>query len=124
MKPLTRLFAAIVLVVMVSPTLRADLNVPKIFSDSMVLQRDQSIPVWGWEDAGTEVHVLFEGEVKKTTAGDDGKWMVRLSPQKAGGPYKMVIEGQNRVEFNDVLVGEVWLCSGPVEHGVDGFEFE
>ena len=112
MKPLTRLFAAIVLVVMVSPTLRADLNVPKIFSDSMVLQRDQSIPVWGWEDAGTEVHVLFEGEVKKATAGDDGKWMVRLSPQKAGGPYKMVIEGQNRVEFNDVLVGEVWLCSG------------
>ena len=112
MKNLTRLFAAIVLVVLVSPTLRADLNVPKIFSDSMVLQRDQSIPVWGWEDAGTEVHVLFEGEVKKTTAGDDGKWMVRLSPQKAGGPYKMVIEGQNRVEFNDVLVGEVWLCSG------------
>ncbi len=112
MKNLPRLFAAIVVVVLVSPTLRADLNVPKIFSDSMVLQRDQSIPVWGWEDAGTEVHVLFEGEVKKATAGDDGKWMVRLSPQKAGGPYKMVIEGQNRVEFNDVLVGEVWLCSG------------
>ncbi len=112
MKKLSHLFAAIALVVLVSPTLRADLNVPKIFSDSMVLQRDQSIPVWGWEEAGTKVHVLFQGEVKNATAGDDGKWMVRLSAKKAGGPYKMVLEGQNRVEFNDVLVGEVWLCSG------------
>ena len=112
MKILSRFAAAIAVLLLVSATVRADLNVPKIFSDSMVLQREQAIPVWGWEEAGTEVHVLFQDEVKKATAAADGKWMVRFSPQKAGGPYKMVIEGQNRIEFNDVLVGEVWLCSG------------
>jgi sialate O-acetylesterase len=90
----------------------ADLNVPKIFSDNMVLQREKTIPVWGWEDAGTAVHVLLDGQVQKTTAGDDGKWMVTFAAKKAGGPHKLVIEGKNRLEFNDVLVGEVWLCSG------------
>jgi sialate O-acetylesterase len=104
------MFAATVL--LTSSSLRAELTVPKIFSDHMVLQRDQTIPVWGWEEAGTEVHVLLDGEVQKAKAGDDGKWMVNFPAKKAGGPVKMVIEGKNRIEFNDVLIGEVWVCSG------------
>lgn len=107
-----RTVLAVALAVMLSNSANAELNVPKIFSDSMVLQREQPIPVWGWEDPGTEVHVVLGDEVKKAKADDAGKWMVEFSAKKAGGPHKMVIEGTNRIEFNDVLIGEVWLCSG------------
>lgn len=82
-----------------------------IFSDNAVLQRGMSLPVWGSADNGEKVTVKFAGQELSTTA-KDGKWMVRLAPVQAGGPYKMIISGTNTVELSNILVGEVWVCSG------------
>ncbi len=90
----------------------AEVKLPALFTDHMVLQRDMACPVWGTADPGEEVHVVLGDQTSKTTAGEDGKWMVKLQPLPAGGPHKMVIEGQNRVVVEDILVGEVWVCSG------------
>ena len=90
----------------------ADARMPALFADHMVLQRDHANPVWGWADAGEEVVVVLGEQTKKTTADADGKWRVVLDPLPAGGPHKMVIEGKNRVAIEDILVGEVWVCSG------------
>ena len=92
---------------------QAEVRLPKIFGDHMVLQRDQPIPVWGWADAGAKVTVqLGDGEAATTHAGDDGRWQVRLAPRAAGGPLQLTVSGTNVVKLTDVLVGEVWLCSG------------
>jgi sialate O-acetylesterase len=90
----------------------ADVKLPAIFSDHAVLQRDMPVPVWGWAEPGEEVTISIAGQTQKTTADDKGKWRVTLSPLAVGEPLKMVVEGKNRLERNDLLVGEVWLCSG------------
>lgn len=79
-----------------------------LFSDGMVLQRGIAVPVWGSADTGEKVTVEFNGQSVSTTAAD-GKWLVRLKPLKAGGPYTLKI---NNLEIKNVLVGEVWVCSG------------
>lgn len=91
---------------------QAEIKLPKVIGDHMVLQRRQAIPVWGWDEPGTKMAVVFDGKTATTTADDQGKWMVSLPAHEAGGPFNMVIEGTNRVELKDILVGEVWLCSG------------
>lgn len=91
----------------------ADVRLPHIFGDHMVLQQNQPIPVWGWADAGEEVAVrLSSGDAASTKAGADGKWTVKLPAQQAGGPLVLTVSGKNSVKLSDVLVGEVWLCSG------------
>ena len=102
----------IFLLSVLSVSVHANIALPSMFSDNVVLQRDISVPVWGWADAGEKVTVVFHGQTKTTTAGDDGKWVVRLDPLSAGGPHSLVVEGNNRVEVKNVLVGEVWVCSG------------
>ena len=89
----------------------ADVRLPALFSDNMVLQQKQRAPVWGWADDGEEVKVTFRGKTVKAKA-KDGKWMVNLSGLSAGGPDVLVVEGKNRIEVKNVLVGEVWVCSG------------
>lgn len=79
-----------------------------LFSDGMVLQRGIAVPVWGSADTGEKVTVEFNGQSVSTVAAD-GKWMVRLKPLKAGGPFTLKI---NDLEIKNVLVGEVWICSG------------
>ena len=82
-----------------------------LFSDNMVLQRGVTVPVWGTAEDGEKVTVEFNGQTVSTVA-KDGKWMLKLKPLKAGGPYKMNITGQNNVTIQNILVGEVWVCSG------------
>lgn len=85
-----------------------------LFQDHMVLQRGVKAPVWGWTQAGREVTVDFAGQTVKATAGADGRWMVRFEPLQAGGPQVMNIAagpGESRT-IKDVMVGDVWLCSG------------
>jgi sialate O-acetylesterase len=82
-----------------------------LFSDGAVLQRDQTIPVWGTAVDGETVTVEFGGQKLSTTA-TNGKWRVNLTPLQAGGPFTMTITGNNVVTVNDLLVGDVWLCSG------------
>ena len=90
---------------------RADVRLPALFSDNVVLQQGGEAPVWGWADEGEEVKVTFRGKTVKARA-KDGKWKVELIRLKAGGPDNLVVEGKNRIELKNVLVGEVWICSG------------
>jgi sialate O-acetylesterase len=82
-----------------------------LFSDNAVFQQNVEIPVWGSAKDGEKVTVTLDNTTEITVA-KDGKWMVRLKPHQAGGPYTMTIAGQNTITVNNVLVGEVWVCSG------------
>lgn len=90
---------------------RADVKLPAVIADGMVLQQGIDVPVWGWADDGESVSVEILKQ-KVTAVAVGGKWMVKLKPLKAGGPFEMVIAGKNKIEFKNVLVGEVWICSG------------
>jgi sialate O-acetylesterase len=102
----------VVLFFFTSASLHADVSLPGVFGDNMVLQRGRKIPVWGNADPGETVTVIFAGKTTKTIAGWDGGWKVFLGEMKAGGPYELVVSGMNTVTITDVMIGEVWLCSG------------
>lgn len=105
-------FGAILTVAAIATTATyADVKLPAIISDGMVLQQGINVPLWGWADEGESVTIEFQGQKFVTTA-KDGKWMVRLKPLKAGGPFTLTVSGKNRIEFKNVLVGEVWICGG------------
>ena len=89
---------------------RADVKLAAPFNDGMVLQREKPVAVWGTAAAGEKVTVLFAGQSVSTTAGADGRWIVRLAPMKASGEGRVLMA--NGASVKDVLVGEVWLCSG------------
>ena len=91
---------------------RADVRLPAIFSDHMVLQRDAVVPVWGWADPGEAVTVAIAGQTKTATADAAGKWRVTLDKLASGEALTLVVSGKNKLTVNDVLVGEVWLGSG------------
>jgi|GEM_PF-842903 len=91
-----------------------------VFGDHMVLQRGKTVPVWGWaKDAGQKVTVTFNGQTKTATADQDGRWEIALASMPAGGPFVLELDG--RPAADDVMVGDVWLCSGQsnMEMGVD-----
>ena len=90
----------------------ANVKLPLLFNDGMVLQRNRPIPVWGWANANEKIEIHFKEQTVKTKADKNGKWMVHLKPEIAGGPYEMTIMGKNTITIKDVLVGEVWICSG------------
>lgn len=90
----------------------ANVQLHNLFCDNMVLQRGMKVPVWGTAAPGEKVAVSLNGQKLTTKAGSDGKWMVSFEPMKAGGPYKMLIVGTNMVLCENVMIGEVWVCSG------------
>lgn len=94
-----------------SPSLAA-VTVPNIFGDHMVLQRDQPNRVWGRAAVGEEVKVEIAGQTHSAVANEKGDWQVTLEPLGLGEPLEMVIRGQNEIRIGDILVGEVWVCSG------------
>ena len=83
-----------------------------VFGDQMVLQRDVPVPVWGWADPGEAVTVRFCGQATSANAAQDGRWRVVLDPVPVGGPHEMTVSATDTVTLSDVLIGEVWLCSG------------
>ncbi len=94
-------------------TARADVKLPAIFSDHMVLQADKGAAVWGWATPAEKVTVAIAGQRKSTEAGPDGKWSLRLDPLKpTAKALTITARGKNTVTINDVLIGEVWLASG------------
>jgi len=98
--------------------LHAELKLPAIIGDHMVLQQKQANPIWGWDTPGTKITVSFAGHSYATTAGSDGKWTVKLDPQPANAtPASMTLTGTSTREIQDVLVGEVWMCSGQSNMG-------
>lgn len=101
------------------------LRLASLFTNHAVLQRDQRLPVWGWAKPEDEITVELNGATAKTKADKDGKWKTTLPPQAAGGPHKLIVTGaKDRVEVEDVLIGEVWVCSGQsnMQFGVNGSE--
>ncbi|WP_289663669.1 sialate O-acetylesterase [Flavobacterium panacagri] len=97
---------------LISVLANANVRMPLIFSDGMVLQRDKQIPIWGFADANESVEIHFNKQIKKTTADKNGKWTVSLAAEKAGGPFELIVIGKNKITIKNVLVGEVWICSG------------
>ncbi len=90
----------------------AQVVVNPLFSDHAVLQRELPIPVWGTAAAGEKVLVKLGDNAVLTTAGADGRWLAKLAPMAAGGPFELTVQGTNVITVKDVLVGEVWVCSG------------
>jgi sialate O-acetylesterase len=110
-KNLPHLIAPITLAALLIQPSQAEVKPNPLFTDGAVLQRGQKIPVWGTARDGEKVTVEIQGQKASTTAAG-GKWSVRLEPLKEGGPLTMKISGDNTVTVNDLLVGEVWVCSG------------
>ncbi len=86
--------------------------VSPVFGSHMVLQRDRVNPIWGWASPGSSVTVKVAGKSFRATTAADGKWMAKVTPPPTGGPYTIEIKGDHQVTFDDVMVGDVWICSG------------
>src|SRR6185369_7387930 len=113
MRTYFRILFAIIAVAVYAAEARADVSLPDVISDRMVLQQKQKVAIWGYADAGEVVTVRFAGQSKKTTTSPDGKWLVKLDPLRANAtPATMIISGRNQLELKDILVGEVWLVAG------------
>jgi sialate O-acetylesterase len=91
---------------------RAEVKMSGYFTDHMVLQREMAAPIYGQAAPNEKVTVEFHGQQKTATAAADGKWLVKLDPLTAGGPWPLVIRGGNTITIDDVLVGDVWVGSG------------
>jgi sialate O-acetylesterase len=91
---------------------RADITLPSIIGDNMVLQRDVRIAIWGKGDPGESVTVQLGPDSAQTTAGADGAWAVKLDPLPSGGPYDLTVSGKNSITVHNVAIGEVWVCAG------------
>ncbi|HXE53907.1 MAG TPA: sialate O-acetylesterase [Tepidisphaeraceae bacterium] len=107
----------VLLALLLSPVLFAQEQAAKpflhpLFASDMVLQRDVQDPIWGWTDPGKQVTVSMNGKTATATADKDGKWLARIGPFEAGGPYELTVSGPRQVKLENVLVGDVWICSG------------
>ncbi len=104
--------AAFVAMAGVAATAQAEVKLPNVFGDHMVLQQGQKNKVWGVADSGEDVTVSIHTQNHKAKSGAHGQWHVMLDPLPVGGPYVLTVKGKNEIKFEDVLVGEVWICSG------------
>lgn len=91
---------------------KADVTLPEIISDNMVLQRNEPARIWGWADKNEKITIEFNNQKKSVKADKEGRWELFLDPMKAGGPYEMQISGKNKISLSNILIGEVWICSG------------
>ncbi len=102
---------------LIASSAMANVRLPAIFGSNMVLQQGAPVVVWGWAETGEEVTVSVAGQEVAVTTDKGGKWSLKLAPLKSGGPVTMVVQGRNRIELTNILVGEVWLCSGQSNMG-------
>jgi sialate O-acetylesterase len=112
-----------VLALLLSALSFGQVRLPKLISDGMVLQRDTKLKIWGWAAKGENISISFINNTYKTTADADGNWSATLPELKAGGPYTMQIKASNEITINNIMIGDVWLCSGQsnMEHTVGSF---
>ncbi len=90
----------------------ADVRLPKIFTDNMMLQRNQPVRVWGWAEAGEAVSVALAGKSASTKADAKGEWKVEMPALKAGENLELSVKGNNRLSLKNILIGDLWICSG------------
>jgi sialate O-acetylesterase len=106
-------YITLILLIVLASSISAQIKLPKLLSDNMVLQRHKPIRIWGWASANEKVTVAFNHQTKSTSADTSGKWQVMLKPENAGGPFQVLVKGKNEIIIiKNVLVGEVWVCSG------------
>lgn len=105
-------FLSLFFVFTASCSLMADVNMPGIFSDNMMLQRGLPNPVWGTADPGEEISISIHNQQLKVKADEKGQWKATLKSIPAGGPYELIVVGKNSLYFKNVLVGDIWICSG------------
>ncbi|MGB3799429.1 MAG: sugar-binding domain-containing protein, partial [Lewinella sp.] len=108
----TPFLRSLLFLLLCTPLLRAEVRLPRLIGDGMVLQRDTEVEVWGWADAGESVTVTFEGKSYTAEPEANGRWSTTLPAHPAGGPYSMTVTGTNTISLSDILFGDVWLCSG------------
>jgi sialate O-acetylesterase len=94
------------------PSARAEVRLPKVFGSHMVLQQEMPLVVWGWAQPNETVTVTLASATAQAQANEHGEWKVVLPAMKAGGPFTLKVTGSSSVVFDDVMIGEVWLCSG------------
>ncbi|WP_084291888.1 sialate O-acetylesterase [Pedobacter nyackensis] len=104
-----KLMHCIICLLLLAIAAKAEVKLPRLVSNGMVLQRDQNIHIWGWADVGEKISLTFKNKTYTTKASRDRRWAVNIEPQQAGGPFKMLI---NNIELQDLLIGDVWLCAG------------
>ncbi|WP_339662458.1 sialate O-acetylesterase [uncultured Polaribacter sp.] len=102
----------IIMMLAISSIANSQVSLARIFGDNMVLQRNTNIPVWGFAKANTTIEVQFNNQKVATKTSANGKWLATLKPESAGGPFELIITGENTIIVKNILVGEVWLCSG------------
>lgn len=106
----------LILFLLLTSSSQGQVSLPYVFSEHMILQRENPIPVWGWATPGADLTIIFADQKVTTTTNKDGKWRINLAKMETGGPYEMKIyEGENQessVVFRDVLIGDVWFASG------------
>jgi sialate O-acetylesterase len=107
-----RLSWVVLSILIAAGTAAADVKLPALISDNMVLQQGRQVAVWGTADAGEQVTVSLGDQKETATPDSSGMWKVELGPLKKGGPYEMTVAGKNTLTIHNVLVGEVWVCSG------------
>ena len=92
----------------------ANVKLPAVIGDNMVLQRGKKAPIWGWAEPGEQIMVSVSWRTMSwgVTANKDGRWSFEMSPPKTAGPHEMTISDTNTVTIKNILVGEVWVCSG------------
>ena len=114
MRSSKKLFAAINLgcLLLVALNSLGQVRLPQLVSDGMVLQRDTKIKLWGWAAPAENISIKFNNKTYKVTADAAGKWLTLLPPMKAGGPYSMDLSASNHIILNNILIGDVWFCSG------------
>ncbi len=105
-------YAATILLLVLTIQISGQVKLPRLISNGMVLQRNADVKIWGWAEPGEEVNVLFLDATYRATANKDGEWFIMLSGLEAGGPYNMTIKASNTISIEDILIGEVWICSG------------
>ena len=126
------LLHALILIICMLPETRADVKLPSVFGDRMVLQRNSEITIWGWAYPLEEVRVVtaWDHVEKKTMTRNDATWSLSITTPAAGGPYEIIIKGNNTITLKDILIGEVWLCSGQsnmewsAEDGIENGPYE
>src|SRR5258705_693674 len=103
---------SVILVAVLRQAVHAEVHVPSIIGDNMVLQAGIKVRIWGTAQPGERVTVTFASNKANATADAQGRWQTQIGPFKAGGPLVLTVAGSNTLTFSNVLVGEVWICSG------------
>lgn len=102
----------IIIVFIVCQSVAAQIKLPKLISDGIILQRNEKVKIWGWASKNEQISLVFKSKTYTTIANTNGEWYIMLPEQEAGGPYTMNFKASNEVIVNDVLFGDVWVCSG------------